>query len=177
MKIFPFRTEVEFEKLWFQKIFPTHLFGLNMFNQLKINNSSRETANSVIGSRFSFSILSLVSLSACRLWRNDMSGIAEDGPLHNALKSFSTTIVTDNWIKVNLFTYTNDDGTFSLPREKGYSFTVKTDENTIDTSTGEVLSGWVLTAPSGSFSYITNNDYDGGDGSRCCRSRGSSWSA
>ena len=78
-----------------------------------------------------------------------MSGIAEDGPLHNALV-FLDYDRDGQLDKGEPFTYTNDDGTFSLRGKKGYSFTVKTDENTIDTSTGEVLSDVVLTAPSGS---------------------------
>ena len=104
------------------------------------------------GTRFNLSILSLVSLSACQFGKAksvDLGGIAEKGPLKNALV-FLDYNSDGELSNGEPFAHTHDDGTFELTGKAGYSFTVKTDENTIDSSSGEVLADVILKAPSGS---------------------------
>ena len=99
----------------------------------------------------STSFLSLVALSACRspfVPMSDAQGSVIKGPLNNAIVFFDY----------------NDDGVvnelepllelmrmvFSLTGKLGYSFTVLTDETTVDASSGEILANVTLSAPNGS---------------------------
>ena len=101
-------------------------------------------------SRFSFAILSLVSVSACQTKvQGSQNGAVIKGPLQDALVFLDYNfngILDGN----EPFSRTNAEGSFNLNGRSGYSITVKTDEQTIDTSSGEVLSNIILKAPSGS---------------------------
>ena len=100
----------------------------------------------------STSILSLVALSACRspyLRSIDAQGNVVKGPLSNAIVFFDYN--EDGVInEFEPFTRTGEDGSFFLSGKNGYSFTVLTDETTVDASSGEILANVVLSAPIGS---------------------------
>ena len=99
---------------------------------------------------FSFAILSLVSVSACQTKvQGIQNGAVIKGPLQDALVflDYNLNGILDG---NEPFSRTNAEGSFNLNGRSGYSITVKTDEQTIDTSSGEVLSNITLKAPSGS---------------------------
>ena len=79
------------------------------------------------------------------------SGFVIKGPLHNATVFFADYdgdgILGEN----EPFALTNSDGSYTLSAGANFdSFVVKTTENTIDTSSGSVLSDITLKAPKGS---------------------------
>ena len=87
----------------------------------------------------STSILSLVALSACRSPYTplDAQGAVIKGPLNNAIVFFDYNF--DGIVNgLEPFTRTEDDGSFSLSGKAGYSYTVLTDETTVDASSGEI---------------------------------------
>ena len=95
-----------------------------------------------------FVLLSLVTASACHK-TEDMTGAVIKGPLKNA------TVFLDydnDGLRGSSepFAVTGDDGSFSINGIAGTGFTVVTDDTTVDTSSGEVLSNVILKAPSGS---------------------------
>ena len=103
-------------------------------------------------SRIGFSILSLVGLSACRspfLQSVDAEGAVIKGPLDNAFVFYDYNF-NGIWDSNEPFTKTEADGSFVLNGRRGYSFTVRTDETTIDASSGEAIPDIMLKAPSGS---------------------------
>ena len=93
----------------------------------------------------STSILSLVALSACRspYVPLDAQGAVIKGPLNNAIVFFDYNF--DGIVNSSEpFTRTEEDGSFSLSGKAGYSFTVLSDETTVDASSGEILANVVL---------------------------------
>ena len=101
--------------------------------------------------RASTSILSLIALSACRspYVPLDAQGTVVKGPLNNAIVFFDYNhdgVVNGS----EPYTRTEEDGSFYLSGKSGYSYTVLTDETTVDASSGEILANVVLSAPSGS---------------------------
>ena len=103
-------------------------------------------------SRIGFSILSLVGLSACRspfLLSRDAEGAVIKGPLDNAFVFYDYNF-NGIWDSNEPFTKTEADGSFVLNGRTGYSFSVRTDETTIDASSGEAIPNIMLKAPSGS---------------------------
>ena len=93
-------------------------------------------------------LLSLVTASACQK-TEDMTGAVIKGPLKNATVFLD---YDDDGLRGSSepFTVTGDDGSFSIRGAAGTGFTVVTDDTTVDTSSGEVLSNVILKAPSGS---------------------------
>lgn len=117
-------------------------------NQKSLNNN---LFFQISGTRVGVSVLSLVAVSACRspFVPLDAEGNVIKGPLNNALVFFDYNqngLLDSN----EPFTRTREDGSFNLGGKKGYSFTVLTDETTVDRSSGEILSNVVLKAPEGS---------------------------
>ena len=95
-----------------------------------------------------FLLLSLVTATACQK-TEEMTGSVVKGPLQNA----TVFLDYDNDGSLSSdepFVLTGPDGSFSINGIAGSSFTAVTDETTIDTSSGEVLSNVILKAPSGS---------------------------
>jgi hypothetical protein len=95
-----------------------------------------------------FVLLSLVTASACHK-TEDMTGAVIKEPLKNV------TVFLDydnDGLRGSSepFAVTGDDGSFSINGVAGTGFTVVTDDTTVDTSSGEVLSNVILKAPSGS---------------------------
>ena len=115
-----------------------------------MNNLSK--FNLRVSSKTSFSLLSLVSLSACQFGKSSSSalnGAVIKGPLENALV-FLDYNNNGSHDASEPSVRTNSDGTFSLSGQSGFGFTVLTDNTTVDSSSGEVLANVVLKAPSGS---------------------------
>ena len=100
----------------------------------------------------STSTLSLVALSACRspfVPMSEAQGSVIKGPLSNAIVFFDYNY--DGVVnELEPFIRTDEDGFFSLKGKLGYSFTVLTDETTVDASSGEILANVTLSAPNGS---------------------------
>ena len=81
---------------------------------------------------------------------NLTSGRVEDGPLLNAIAflDYNNNGILDG---IEPFERTLSDGSYSLtPAQENYSIVAVTDDLTIDTVSGSVLSGVTLKAPSGS---------------------------
>ena len=111
----------------------------------------RIVVSKTTATRASTSILSLIALSACRspYVPLDAQGTVVKGPLNNAIVFFDYNhdgVVNGS----EPYTRTEEDGSFYLSGKSGYSYTVLTDETTVDASSGEILANVVLSAPSGS---------------------------
>ena len=80
---------------------------------------------------------------------SEAQGSVIKGPLSNAIVFFDYNY--DGVVnELEPFIRTDEDGFFSLKGKLGYSFTVLTDETTVDASSGEILANVTLSAPNGS---------------------------